>query len=65
MIDMNDMNEPPEFDTPEEDMEAQRQERLIEEQEAARNDMLWNHFAGHFGRDGRLVIPIRYRQPEE
>jgi len=59
-----DWDAPPDADTPEEMIEMHRRERIQEDLEAVRNEMLWNHFAGHFGRDGRLVIPIRYKQSD-
>lgn len=61
--------EPIEYDpleilTPEEYEEIRLKERLEEDRRQHLDQLLWERFAGHFGRDGSLVIPIRNREDE-
>ena len=62
-----DWGEPIEYDsydvpTPEESALEQHKARIEEERERHLNDLLWNRFSGHYGRDGNLVIPIRFQE---
>lgn len=54
-----DWDAPPDGETLEEMERVREQRRLQEEQEAYTNKILWERYAGHYGHDGRLVVPIR------
>jgi len=61
--------EPIEFDpneilTPEQYEEIRLKERLEEDRRRHLDTLLWNHFSGHYGRNGDVVIPIRHHEED-
>ena len=49
----------PDGETSEEMIEVAEREKLMAEMDRRHSNQMWNLFAGHFGYDGSLVIPIR------
>lgn len=61
--------EPIEYDprddlTIEEHDQIRLAERVEEDRRRHLDNLLWNHFAGHYGRDGDVVIPIRHHEED-
>ena len=52
--------DPNEILTPEEYEEIRHKERIEEDRQHRMDQILWEHFSGHYGRDGRVVNPIRH-----
>lgn len=46
--------------TPEEYEEIRLAERIEDDRRKHMDRLLWEQFAGHYGRDGQVVIPIRH-----
>jgi hypothetical protein len=56
--------DPNEILTVEEYQEIRLAERAEEDRRRHLDNLLWNHFAGHYGRDGSVVIPIRHHEED-
>jgi len=54
--------DPADTSSPEQDIAEHHKARIERERAEHLDYVLWNHFAGHYGRDGNLVIPIRFRE---
>lgn len=59
-MDEIDWNEPDDGETPEEMARARQERDLEENRQRLMNQILWEKYAGHYGRDGQLVVPLKF-----